>query len=70
MYYIYRDVITKQTILHLNNLNNKMLILKDLDDTHLLVDPEWVQFIEDETFAILEKNLWTGELDDKKIAKR
>ena len=47
--------------MHLNELNNKKLVLKDLDDTHLLVDPEWVQFIKEETFKILEKNQFTVE---------
>jgi len=59
--FYYRDVITKQTIIHLHNQNNKKLIIKDLDDTHLLVDPEWVEFIKEATFNILEKNLYSVE---------
>jgi hypothetical protein len=51
-------------------MNNRTLVIKDLDDTHLLVHPDWVNFIKEETAKILEKNLFTDEDAAAQAAKR
>ena len=39
---ISRDVPTKQLILYINKLNNGQVVIKDLDDTHVLVHKDYV----------------------------
>jgi len=52
------DIPTKQLILFINKDNGGRLVLQDLDDTHVLVDSRYVQFLKDEVARLLEKNMY------------
>ena len=62
IFFIYRDATTKQTILYINEMNQNRFVIKDLDETHVLIQPEWVQFVKDELDRILEKNVYTLDI--------
>jgi TFIIH basal transcription factor complex TTD-A subunit len=59
----YSDIPVKQLILMLNERQN--FVISDLDDTHLLVDPAFLEFIQKEVTEKLEKNIYTTD----KLAK-
>ena len=43
-------------------MNQNRFVIKDLDETHVLIQPEWVQFVKDELDRILEKNVYTLDI--------
>ncbi|CAM9617297.1 unnamed protein product, partial [Ectocarpus fasciculatus] len=53
------DVPVKQLILQLNETQN--FVISDLDETHLLVDPSFVDYIRKEVEERLEKNVYSSE---------
>ena len=59
---IFSDATTKQTILYINEMNQNRFVIKDLDDTHLLIQPEWIPFVREELDRILEKNVYTLDI--------
>ena len=52
------DVPTKQLLVFINRENGNKIILQDLDDTHVLVDSRYVQYLKDEVARLLEKNMY------------
>ena len=52
------DIPTKQLIVYINKENRDKIILKDLDDTHVLVDSRYVQYLRDEVARLLERNMY------------
>ena len=53
------DVAIKQLILALHE--EKHFVLKDLDDTHLLIDSAYVDIVKTAVAEILEKNIWAPD---------
>ena len=52
------DPATKQLVLYVCNENvGKKIIVQDLDDTHVLVNPAYVQYLKNEVARLLEKNM-------------
>ena len=56
MLFYHSDVPVKQLILVLNETHN--FVIKDLDETHVLVDPEYIELIKKEVSNSLEKNVY------------
>ena len=56
------DIPTKQLLLYINRENGNRIILKDLDDTHVLVDPRFVQYLKEEVARLLERNMYDTQL--------
>jgi TFIIH basal transcription factor complex TTD-A subunit len=53
------DPATKQLVLYICNENvGKKIIVQDLDDTHVLVNPAYVQYLKNEVARLLEKNMY------------
>ena len=49
------DPATKQLVLYICNENvGKKIIVQDLDDTHVLVNPAYVQYLKNEVARLLE----------------
>jgi len=52
------DVPTKQLLMYIDKENGNKIILQDLDDTHVLVDSRYVQYLKEEVARLLEKNMY------------
>lgn len=52
------DVPTKQLIIHLNELNDGVIVLKDLDDEHLLIRPDYRDFVLSEVEKLFNQNTY------------
>ena len=52
------DVPTKQLLMYIDKENANKIILQDLDDTHVLVDSRYVQYLKEEVARLLEKNMY------------
>ena len=52
------DVPTKQLLIYIDKENGNKIILQDLDDTHVLVDSRYVQYLKEEVARLLEKNMY------------
>lgn len=52
------DIPTKQLIVLLNQENQNKFIIQDLDDTHLLINSKFVQFITEECERLHELNVF------------
>ena len=50
------DQPTKQLISHLNEINNRKIILNELDDKHLFIAAEYVDFVKSEVQKIYEQH--------------
>ncbi|WIA14222.1 hypothetical protein OEZ86_012737 [Tetradesmus obliquus] len=56
------DVPTKEFLVWLNNQNKatkRAFIIKELDDTHLLVKEDMVEFVQEQVKAFNNKNVYT-----------
>ena len=52
------DAPAKQLIMHLNE--TRQFVIKDLDETHVLIDPVYLDFVTNTVEETLEKNIWVG----------
>ena len=50
------DQPTKQLISHLNEINQRKIILNELDDTHVFIAAEYVDFVKLEVQKIYEQH--------------
>ncbi len=55
------DTSTALVIKMMNDMQDEPFIIRELDDTHLLVDPEKVDWIKESVAAFFEENVWTTE---------
>ncbi|KAJ1459418.1 TFIIH subunit TTDA/Tfb5 [Pelagophyceae sp. CCMP2097] len=53
------DVPTREFVLFLNE--TKHFVIEQLDEKHLLIDPSFVTFVEDELSKAFEKNVFVAE---------
>mgnify|MGYP002855434053 FL=1 len=56
------DIPTKVFILHLNDeqLPSERFVIQDLDDTHLLVQPDKVDMVRGEVASFLQRSQYTA----------
>lgn len=52
------DIATKQLILFLNDQNGKNIVLKDLDDKHILIHPKFKDYIRTEVDRLYDQNTY------------
>ena len=52
------DVPTKQLIVFLDNENENKIILKDLDDTHVVIRSAYVNYVQEECERLHEQNVF------------
>ena len=50
------DQPTKQLISHLNEINQRKIILNELDDTHVFINPAFEDFVKSEVQKIYEQH--------------
>eukprot|EP00601_Ochromonadales_sp_CCMP2298_P023902 CAMPEP_0173292438 /NCGR_PEP_ID=MMETSP1143-20121109/12731_1 /TAXON_ID=483371 /ORGANISM="non described non described, Strain CCMP2298" /LENGTH=74 /DNA_ID=CAMNT_0014231831 /DNA_START=214 /DNA_END=435 /DNA_ORIENTATION=- len=50
------DIPTKQLILFLNDENNDEIVILDLDDTHVLIRPEFLDYVTAEVQRLFDQN--------------
>ena len=55
------DTSTALVIKMMNDMDEEPFILREIDDTHLLVDPNKVDWIKESVAAFFEENVWTRE---------
>lgn len=59
------DVPTKQLIVYINRENQDRIILRDLDDTHVLIDSRYVSYLQEEVARLLERNMYDVQTQQK-----
>ncbi len=59
------DIPTKQLILFLNRENNNQIIIEDLDDTHVFVHSNKVEYVKECVAQLLETNIFEKRDLDK-----
>lgn len=59
------DVPTKQLIVYINRENQDRIILRDLDDTHVLIDSRYVDYLKEEVARLLERNMYDVQTQQK-----
>jgi TFIIH basal transcription factor complex TTD-A subunit len=52
------DVPTKELILYLDRENNHSIVIEDLDDTHVFVNSQYVEYVKENVAALLESNMF------------
>lgn len=52
------DIPTKQLIMYLDRENDNNIILQDLDDTHVFVNSQYVDYVKENVAALLETNMF------------
>ena len=52
------DIAAKEMILVLNRENDGNIVLKELDDTHLLIRTEWVDRVQEEVARRFDQNYY------------
>lgn len=52
----YAFLYNSQLILHLNETLN--FVIKECDDTHVLIDPSFLDYVKTEIEEAFEKNIW------------
>jgi len=52
------DVPTKQLIVFIDNENDNKIILKDLDDTHLIIKSDYLDYVQNECERLHEQNVF------------
>ena len=52
------DIPTKQLIMYLNRENDNNIIIQDLDDTHVFVNSQYVEYVKENVAALLETNMF------------
>jgi Transcription factor TFIIH complex subunit Tfb5 len=52
------DIPTKQLIVYLNEQNEHRIIIQDLDDTHVLIDPRYLDYVTTECERLHEQNVF------------
>ena len=52
------DIPTKQLIVYLNERNDNKIIIQDLDDTHVLIDPRYLEYVTEECERLHEQNVF------------
>ena len=52
------DIPTKQLIMYLDRENDNNIIIQDLDDTHVFVNSQYVDYVKENVAALLETNMF------------
>lgn len=52
------DIPTKQLIMWLDQENDSRIVIKDLDDKHVLIDARYVDFVRSECDRLHEQNVF------------
>ncbi len=52
------DIPTKHLILFLDKENNRNIVIKDLDDHHLLINPAYRDFVREEVERLYNQNTY------------
>jgi hypothetical protein len=55
------DVATACVIRRMNELPGGNFILQELDDTHILIQADMIDFVRESVAAFLDENVWTKE---------
>ncbi len=57
-YLVTTDIPTKQLIMHVNDLNGGRIVLKDLDDCHVLIDVKYRDFLNSQVELLFNRNTY------------
>jgi|SaaInlStandDraft_7_1057024.scaffolds.fasta_scaffold769395_1 TFIIH basal transcription factor complex TTD-A subunit len=60
------DIPTKELILYLDQENDNNIIIEDIDDTHLFINSQYVDYCKERVAELLEQNIFEkSDLQDK-----